>query len=212
MRKMTLKSDNISKVYFRKTIFQNVTFSVTEGASFAITGKNGSGKSTLIKILCGLLTPTSGTVSLEVDGKVAQREQYYFHIGLVSPYLNLYEEFTGEENLQLIKKIRGMNSETDKRITELLKEFNIYDHRKKEVRFYSSGMKQRLKYCAALLHEPRFLYLDEPTANLDEAGIAIVRQTMVKQKKHGILVFATNEPNDVTFADAVLNLDELNNG
>lgn len=212
MRKVTLKSENISKVYFRKMIFQDVTFSLTQGTSFAITGKNGSGKSTLIKILCGVLTPTNGSVTLEVDGKTAQREQYYVHIGLVSPYLNLYEEFTGEENLQLIKKIRGMNSKADKRITELLKEFNIYDHRRKEVRFYSSGMKQRLKYCAALLHEPVLLYLDEPTANLDEAGIAIVRQVMTRQKEHGILVFATNEPADVTFADAVLNLDKLNIG
>ncbi|MBI2428695.1 MAG: ABC transporter ATP-binding protein [Ignavibacteriales bacterium] len=178
MKKMTLKSDYVTKAYSRKTIFRDVSFSVNEGSAFAITGKNGSGKSTLIKILCGLLTPTKGSVLLSVNEKTITPENYYPHIGLVSPYLNLYEEFTGEENLLLIKKIRGLNSGSDARINELLNEFNIYDHRKKEVRFYSSGMKQRLKYCAALLHKPVILYLDEPSANLDEMGIGIVRDAM----------------------------------
>ena len=212
MKKMTLKSDYVSKVYSHKIIFQHVTFSVSQDSSFAITGKNGSGKSTLIKILCGLLTPTKGSVSLVVEDKALKPENYYPHIGLVSPYLNLYDEFTGEENLTLIRKIRGLHSDVSSRAINLLKEFNIYDHRKKEVRFYSSGMKQRLKYCAALLHEPSVLYLDEPTANLDEMGISIVKDVMKRQKKLGALVFATNEHDDLKFADSVLNLDELDKG
>lgn len=212
MKKMTLKSDYVSKVYSRKVIFQNVTFSVSQSSSFAITGKNGSGKSTLIKILCGLLSQTKGTVSLSIEGVAVKPENYYPHIGLVSPYLNLYDEFTGEENLTLIQKIRGLQSNASVRASDLLKEFNIHEHRKKEVRFYSSGMKQRLKYCAALLHEPSVLYLDEPTANLDEMGITIVREVMKRQKKEGVLVFATNESDDLQFADSVLNLDELDKG
>lgn len=212
MKKVTLKSDYVSKVYARKIIFQDVTFSVSQGSSFAITGKNGSGKSTLIKILCGLLSQTKGAVSLNIEDVAVKPENYYPHIGLVSPYLNLYDEFTGEENLALIQKIRGLDSDTLARTIDLLKEFNIFDHRKKEVRFYSSGMKQRLKYCAALLHEPSVLYLDEPTANLDEMGIAIVRDVMKRQKKAGVLVFATNEYDDLKFADSVLNLDELDKG
>lgn len=212
MKKVTLKSDYVSKVYSRKVIFQNVSFSVSHHSSFAITGKNGSGKSTLIKILCGLLTQTKGTISLSVEDVEVKPENYYPYIGLVSPYLNLYEEFTGEENLQLIRKIRGLNSDSDDRINELMKEFNIYDHRKKEARFYSSGMKQRLKYCAALLHEPSVLYLDEPTANLDEMGISIVRDVMKRQKAAGVLVYATNDQDDLKFADFVLDLDELDKG
>jgi heme exporter protein A len=212
MKKVTLKSENVSKVYLRKTVIQNVTFSVQTGFSFAITGKNGSGKSTLIKIMSGLLAQTSGTVSLMVNEKMLTREEYFPHIGFVAPYLTLYEEFTGEENLIFMKKVRGLNSDADERIVKLLKDFNIYDHRKKEVRFYSSGMKQRLKYCAALLHQPVLLFLDEPSANLDETGTAAVQSVMSKQKESGALVFATNEQNEVRLADSFINLDELNKG
>ena len=85
--------------------FKNISFSVTEGNAFAITGKNGSGKSTLVKILCGVLSPTKGSVSLSVNEQTVEYPDYYPHIGLVSPYLNMYEDFSAEENLQFIKKI-----------------------------------------------------------------------------------------------------------
>jgi len=210
MKKLTLKSENITKIYNRKTIFRNVSFVVTEGTAFAVTGKNGSGKSTLVKILCGVLSPTKGSVTLSVDEQSVLYPDYYPHIGLVSPYLNMYEEFSAEENLQFIKKIRGLDSNADKFAVELLKEFGIYEHRKKEVRNYSSGMKQRLKYCAALLHEPPLLVLDEPASNLDEYGIEAVRNRMKLQKQKGVLLFATNDKDDLQFADTIYDIGQLN--
>ena len=98
MKKLTFKSENISKLYNRKTIIEKISFSLNEGVAFAITGKNGSGKSTLIKILCGVLSPTKGSIEFTIDGKIVQYPDYYPYIGLVSPYLNMYEEFTAEEN------------------------------------------------------------------------------------------------------------------
>ena len=210
MKKLTLKSENITKIYNRKTIFRNVSFVVTEGTAFAVTGKNGSGKSTLVKILCGVLSPTKGSVTLSVDEQSVLYPDYYPHIGLVSPYLNMYEEFSAEENLQFIKKIRGLDSNADAFAVELLKEFGIYEHRKKEVRNYSSGMKQRLKYCAALLHEPPLLVLDEPASNLDEYGIEAVRNRMKLQKQKGVLLFATNDKDDLQFADTIYDIGQLN--
>ncbi len=212
MKKITLKSENITKIYNRKTIFKNITFDISEGTAFAITGKNGSGKSTLVKILCGVLSPTKGSISLTVNEQQVVYPDYYPHIGLVSPYLNMYEEFSAEENLQFIKKIRGLDSTADSFAEELLKEFGIYDHRKKEVRNYSSGMKQRLKYCAALLHQPPLLVLDEPASNLDELGIAAVRNRMVLQKQKGILLFATNDKDDLRFADTIFEIGQLYSG
>lgn len=212
MKKITLRSENISKIYNRKTIFKNVTFAISEGTAFAITGKNGSGKSTLVKILCGVLSPTKGSISLTVDEQQVLYPDYYPHIGLVSPYLNMYEEFSAEENLNFIKKIRGLDSTVDKFAEELLIEFGIYDHRKKEVRNYSSGMKQRLKYCAALLHKPPLLVLDEPSSNLDEFGIAAVRNRMKLQKLKGVLLFATNDKDDLQYADNICEIGQLNSG
>lgn len=207
MKKLTFKSENIAKLYNRKIIFEKVTFSLQEGISFAITGKNGSGKSTLVKILCGVLTPTKGQVEFTVDGKVIPYPDYYPHIGLVSPYLNMYEEFSAEENLQFIAKVRNLGPESKDRSEMLLNEFGIYEHRKKEAKFYSSGMKQRLKYCAALLHEPSILVLDEPSSNLDQYGIASVRKFMTLQKEKGILIFATNDKDDLDFADTVYSVE-----
>jgi ABC-type multidrug transport system ATPase subunit len=120
----------------------------------------------------------------------------------------MYDEFTGEENLILFSKIRGLSVDHSY-IDGLLKRFNIYDHRKKESRYYSSGMKQRLKYCAALLHRPMILILDEPTANLDDLGIAVVREVMEEQKKEKCLIFATNETEDLKFANTILDLNLL---
>ncbi len=211
MRKFSLEVSNAAKIFGRKALFEKISFVVKAGDSFAITGKNGSGKSTLVKILCGLLSPSKGNIVYSVNELPLKLEELYSQIGLVSPYLNMYDEFSGEENLQLFMKIRGMNVDGEA-ISVLLKEFNIFEHRKKEVRFYSSGMKQRLKYCSALLHRPVVLYLDEPTANLDEAGIAIVREVMKKQRENGVLIFATNENEDLQYADTVLNLDQLEKG
>lgn len=210
MIKMILKSENITKIYNRKTIFKNVSFSINQGSAFAITGKNGSGKSTLVKILCGVLSPSKGTVSLSVNDQTILYPDYYPHIGLVSPYLNLYEEFSAEENLQFIKNIRGLDSSSDVFAEELLKEFGIYEHRKKEVKNYSSGMKQRLKYCAALIHHPALLVLDEPSSNLDEYGIEAVRNRMRLQKDKGVLLFATNDKDDLQYADTIYDIGQLN--
>jgi heme exporter protein A len=211
MKKLTFKSENISKLYNRKTIIEKISFSLNEGVAFAITGKNGSGKSTLIKILCGVLSPTKGMVEFMVDGKIVQYPDYYPYIGLVSPYLNMYEEFTAEENLTFIAKVRNLGREKSERAEMLLNDFGIYDHRKKEVKFYSSGMKQRLKYCAALLHSPEILVLDEPSSNLDQFGIEAVRKFMEQQRQQGILIFATNDKDDLAFADTVYSVEPKTN-
>ncbi len=207
MKKLTFKSDNIAKLYNRKVIFEKISFSLNEGIAFAITGKNGSGKSTLVKILCGVLSPTKGKVEFSVDGSIVPYPDYYPHIGLVSPYLNMYEEFSAEENLNFIAKVRGLGPDHVERSEMLLNEFGIYEHRKKEAKFYSSGMKQRLKYCAALLHEPSILVLDEPSSNLDQYGIAAVRKFMTLQKEKGILIFATNDKDDLEYADSVYSVE-----
>ena len=157
------------------------------------------------------MTSSRGTIQYTVDNTVVPIDELFPYIGLVSPYLNMYDEFSGEENLQLFAKIRGIPVD-QKYIDELLQRCTIYEHRKKEVRYYSSGMKQRLKYCAALLHRPVLLYLDEPSANLDEQGIGVVRELMQEQKLNGSLIFATNDELDLKYADSILDLNSLKIG
>ena len=199
VRQTTLQAENLSKNFDRKTIFKDISFSASGGDSLAITGKNGSGKSTLIKILSAIHTQTTGTIILNINGNVIERSQYYSYIGLVSPYLNLYDEFTGYENLKIISSIRGQSDRT--KIDDTLKKVGLYERRNDMLRIYSSGMKQRLKIAFAILHDPIVLLLDEPTDNLDTEGIKIVDEIVSNQKKDKILVIATNNEYEKSYCE-----------
>ena len=183
----------IAKVFSRRAIFRGISFSLKRGDSLAITGRNGSGKSTLVKILCGVLTPTKGRILYTVDGKNLTIDDAKDQLGLVSPYLQLYDEFSGLENLELLSRIRSNNFPTGERAVDALQLVGLWDRRKDMVRTYSSGMKQRLKYAFALLHGPAVLLLDEPTSNLDAEGVDVVKRVVESQKSGGILVVATND-------------------
>jgi heme exporter protein A len=207
MKQVTLSVDSLSKVFNRRTIFEEVSFTLQEQESLAVTGRNGSGKSTLAKILCGLLSSNAGYVRCSVEGKEIPSENMFQHVGFVAPYLNMYEEFSGKENLRIISNIRNLAGDTAAEAQKLLKEFGIFERRNDDVRTYSSGMKQRLKYAAALLHHPEILILDEPTANLDQEGIDVVRKRMKAQTAEGILLIATNEREDLEYVRVFIDLD-----
>ena len=206
MKTIIFQTDNIAKTFNNRKIFSEISFSLKEKDSIAITGRNGSGKSTLLKILAGVLTPTRGTTELKIDGKIIKSEDYFNQLGLVSPYLQLYDEFTGWENLDFFRRVRNISVE-DKYLDELLYRFNIWERRNDYVRTYSSGMKQRLKYAFALIHKPPILLLDEPTSNLDAEGISTVYDTMEEHKKNGILIVATNDSEDIKHCGQVIDLN-----
>jgi heme exporter protein A len=192
MSSISILVNELSKDFDRRPIFQDISFSLTSPASLSITGKNGAGKSTLSKILAGVLSATRGSVTYSVDGRKIGVEEFKHHIGFVSPYLNLYDEFTALENLQFLSSIRATSQRNETRIKELLTLVGLWNRRDDIAGTFSSGMKQRLKYAFALLHEPAVLILDEPTSNLDAEGIEIIRQIMQKQKDSNILILATN--------------------
>jgi heme exporter protein A len=187
-------------------IFDHISFDLSRTESLSITGRNGSGKSTLVKILCGVLIPTTGSVSMTSEGSMIKSEQRRAFIGFVSPYLQLYDEFTGSENLHLATRLRGIKRQ-DAEVDELLKRVGLFNCRDDRVGTYSSGMKQRLKYAFALLHKPALLVLDEPMSNLDEAGIQMVREIIEAQKQVGIAVVATNDADEARLCGHNLDLN-----
>lgn len=204
---MTLRFDasGLKKVFNRRVIFQNISFTLREHQTLLITGRNGSGKSTLVKILSDVLSPTEGRVVLNVgsDNNITKRIDF---IGLVSPYLQLYDEFSAEENLQLACAMRGLLWDR-REIHALLQKVFLYERRNEPVRTFSSGMKQRMKYAFALVHHPPVLILDEPTSNLDSDGIAMVKSIMAEQRERGQLIVATNDPTDVDHFDLQVDLN-----
>lgn len=194
---ITLEARGIGKTFQRRAIFREVSFGLAAGGSMAVTGRNGAGKSTLVKIVAGLLAPTRGETLLAEDGRPVPPAERFSRFGLVAPYLQLYDEFTGWENLDVARRIRGLRI-PDERLGALLDRVSLGGREGDPVRTYSSGMKQRLKYAFALLHEPPVLLLDEPSSNLDAEGIRTVYAIMEEQKERGgILIVATNDADDL---------------
>jgi len=170
---------------------------ICHDVSWELVGPNGSGKSTLLKLIAGLLRSDHGTVRHVVSGRDAPGGKWYRHIGLVSPELTLYEELTALEILRLADRLGRLGTSSPEH-HQILEEFGLDGRGYDLVQTYSSGMKQRLKYCAACLKQPLLLLLDEPTANLDGEGVERVWQALERRKP--TLIIATNEENEANRA------------
>lgn len=206
---MILTAENVGMRYGRRVLFRQCGFEVTAGQALAITGANGSGKSTLLRILAGVLTPIKGTVTLELYGTQVAAADRPLQTGLVAPYLNVYDGFSARENLQFIAQARQL-AHAAERIEAVLELVTLTGRGDDYVGTYSSGMKQRVKYAAALLTEPPLLLLDEPTANLDTAGIAMVERVMGYQRDAGrLLVVATNVADEANRCDATVCVEDF---
>lgn len=208
MASFFLRAEALEMRFGRRLLFRNLDFEVVSGDFLAITGQNGSGKSTLVRILAGILAPTAGRVTFSYDNQeIAERP---FHMGLVAPYLNLYEGFTLRENMQFVARVRGLRfskSEEDARIEEV----QLKGRGDELVDNYSSGMKQRARFGLALMTNPSVLILDEPTANLDAAGKAFVWETVQQAKSAGkIILVATNEGEEAGRADRMIRVERPN--
>ncbi len=198
---MILSAVGLRKVFNRRVVFKELSFEVKSGQVLSITGPNGSGKSTVSKIICGVLTPTSGEVFLSNGEGRIDREKVYKYIGMVSPYLELYGEFTALENLKIEIRARKLPKSAEEKALEILERVGLFSRRNDELKGFSSGMKQRLKYAAALIHEPDVLVLDEPTANLDVAGTDMVFSVIERYRKDKIVVLATNDLEEAALGD-----------
>lgn len=202
-----LELQEVGKRYGRLCVFRSLTAEVESGQVLVVVGRNGSGKSTLLRIIAGLTRPTWGQVLFSQDGRSLSPEERRRQTGLVAVDVSLYGELTGWENLSFFARLYGrpLSLEEGK---GLLKEVGLAGRGDDLVQNYSLGMRQRLKYACALLHRPGLLLLDEPGANMDEAGRAIVEEVIVRQRRHGLVVLATNDPREVAYGDTVLHLGE----
>ena len=210
MSNYSIQSQNLSKSFGRRLIFKGIDFSWIDKGMFGISGPNGSGKSTLVKIIAGLIAPSSGKLIHKNSGEEIISEKLHNHIGFVSPYLILYEEFSAWENLKIFSSIRGVTL-NEERVQFYLNQF-LLDNRKDDlVKTYSSGMKQRLKFIFALMHSPDVLIFDEPTSNLDEEGKKVVYDIVVEEGKNRIVVIASNEMKDLEICNEILLLEKYKN-
>lgn len=196
----------LSKSFGRRRIFSELNLDMKTGDSLVVLGKNGSGKTTFLRILAGLIRADRGRVEIRREDTPIPPEKYRHLIGLVAPDLMFYEELTARENLEFFARLHGLGTYAF-RLEELLDQVGLMGRGDDLVGSFSSGMKQRLKYASALLHQPDILLLDEPGTNLDSSGNEMVRQVVEEQKKHGILIIATNEAEEIAYGGQTLRLD-----
>lgn len=207
MNNYTLKLEKVTKIFGRRLIFNEIDFEFFQGNIYGLAGQNGSGKSTLSKIISGIISPTKGKVNHFLNKKNIPSEKLHDIIGFVSPYLVLYDEFTAEENLIHFAKIRGTKySET--KAHKLFSEFNLFDRKNELLKTYSSGMKQRMKFLFALLHNPYLLLLDEPTSNLDKSGKDIVYDIIREESKTKCIIIASNESTDLEMCNEIIQIEK----
>lgn len=202
-----LQLDNISKRFGERPVLRNVCASLTFGETLVVTGHNGSGKSTLLAIIAGLLRPDAGRVSVRQNELQVDRAGLRRAIGYVAPDLTLYPELTALENLEFFARVRALPwVEDDARA--LLRRVGLGGRGRDLVGTFSSGMRVRLKYAVALQSHPSVLLLDEPTAMLDTGGVEVVEEVIAEQRRRGILVLATNDPQEVRHGDLFLHLGD----
>jgi len=184
-----LKISNLSKKYGEEYAVQNLNMHITQGDIYGFLGQNGSGKTTTIRMILGLIKPTSGYV--ELFGEPMNKNNYHVfrRIGSMVEYPGAYENLTAVENLEIHRKLMGIKKRDS--VEEVIHLVGLSEARNKKVGEFSLGMKQRLGIGRTLLHKPELLVLDEPTNGLDPVGIKEIRElivTLAKRDKITILV------------------------
>lgn len=185
-------------------IFRKLDFSFRSGQRYALLGPNGSGKSTLMKVLSGHLSLSKGRVSFEENGKPLDPDAVYRRVAYAAPYIELIEEFTLEETLRFHTRLKpllpGLSTDGLHELLELPRA------RHKELRFFSSGMKQRVKLALALCSDAPILLLDEPTTNLDVNAVAWFKKLVEQYAGERLLVIASNDPGDLELCREQINI------
>lgn len=192
MGPVIIKTNELTRAYGSRVVVDNLNLSIEEGEIFGFLGPNGSGKSTTIKMLSGLLTPTSGSASVGEYDVVEQSEEIKSIIGYMSQKFSLYEDLTVEENLNFYAELYGVRgSYAHRQKEDILELASIANYRKHITGALSGGLKQRLALCCALVHNPRIIFLDEPTASMDPVARRELWDLLFSLASSGVTLFVT---------------------
>jgi len=187
-----LRAEGLAKRFDAVTAVDGVSFGVRRGEIFGFLGPNGAGKTTTINLLTGLARPTSGSMFLEGREYTGRPKQAQGLMGIVPDESNLYEELDGFGNLTFCAALYGIGkAEREQRAKGLLEQFGLAEAGRRPFKAYSKGMKRKLTIAAGIIHEPRILFLDEPTTGIDVASARQIRALIGELNRRGTTVFLT---------------------
>jgi len=185
-------TENLTKKFGTFTAVNNISFSIKKGEIFGFLGANGAGKTTAMKMMCGLLLPTSGTAKVSGYDLTTQSKLIKKNIGYMSQRFSLYDDLTVYENMKLFGTIYKIDRKIlEGRIQESLDELSMHSFAKDLVRSIPLGWKQRLAFATALLHRPQIVFLDEPTSGVDPIARREFWGLIYKTAATGITIFVT---------------------
>src|SRR5438132_6806470 len=193
-----IELNQVSKKYGNKLALDNLSLDIQAGELFAFLGPNGAGKTTTIKLMCGLLFPTSGTIRIAGFDMNRQGDQARRVISYVPDQPFLYEKLTGRELLKFIADMYGMQPDhTRRRMEEMIEIFSLGDFVDDLTESYSHGVRQRTVFASAFLHEPRVLIVDEPTVGLDPRSVRLLKDLLRREARRGVTVFLSTHSLDI---------------
>jgi ABC-2 type transport system ATP-binding protein len=185
-----IQTENLVKQYGNKIAVSDVSIEIHGGEVFGFLGPNGAGKTTMIKMIVGLLRPTSGRVSVAGYDVTTQPMQAKAASGYVPDTPNLYAKLTGRELLRFVGDLYGIErTQVERRGEELLRMFDLIDAADDTIDSYSHGMQQKTSLAAALMHDPKVLVLDEPTVGLDPKSARLIKDILRQMAERGAAVF-----------------------
>ena len=201
---MQIQLEQTGKKYNREWIFRGLSHTFIAGKKYAITGPNGSGKSTLLQTIAGSTTLSEGSIQYSLVGKEVAPENAYQQLSICAPYLTLIEEMTALEFLAFHESFKSfMQGITPHSILETI---GLTAAANKQIRYYSSGMKQRIKLAQAIFSDVPVLFLDEPCTNLDETGYTLYQSLINDYATNKLIIVSSNDKAEYNFCEEVIDI------
>lgn len=192
------------KRFNREWIFRHITHTFETGRYYAITGPNGSGKSTLLQSIAGNIQLSEGGIEYRISNATIAPENFYRYLSIAAPYIELIEEMSAKEFLHFHRQFKPLVSQLS--IDEILSMIGLEKSADKQIRYFSSGMKQRIKLAQAIFSDVPVLLLDEPCTNLDTAGYQLYHQLIEGYCKNKLIIVSSNDEHEMDFCTERLNI------
>ena len=206
---MKINLSQAGKRFNREWIFRNTTLEFEQSNSYAIIGPNGSGKSTLLQCLSGMMQLSEGTIQYTISNMQMANEQAYRQISFCAPYLELIEEMSLVEFLNFHSRFKNFLPNIDTK--KIIEELDLEHASQKQIRYYSSGMKQRVKLAQAIFSDTAIVLLDEPCTNLDTNGIELYHSLINNYCKTRLVIVGSNDEVEYSFCNEKINLTSFKN-
>ncbi|WP_337044480.1 ABC transporter ATP-binding protein [Emticicia sp. 17c] len=205
---MKIELANIGKKFRNEWIFRNTNLSFSANNSYTFVGPNGSGKSTLLQVIAGVLPQTEGKITYSsAAAQEIQIDDIYKEIVIAAPYLELVEEFTLLETVEFHQKFKPLKNQLSS--SQFLEQIQLAPHQHKQVKNFSSGMKQRLKLGLAFYSDSAIIMLDEPTSNLDAQASEWYLKQVEQHTPDRLLIICSNQPNEYAFCKNIIDIRDL---